>query len=80
MSREIDRPNEVTAYHLAGWAGCYARQSSERQVQENKGSLEYQRGQAQWARRWGWPDEAIQRYEDAGSVASRRTIVPPSWR
>lgn len=66
MSREAERPNEVTAYHLAGWAGCYTRQSSERQVQENKGSLEYQRGQAQWARRWGWPDEAIKPYEDAG--------------
>ena len=66
MSREFERPKEVTADHLAGWAGCYARQSSERQVRENKGSLKYQRGQAQWARRWGWPDAAIKPYEDAG--------------
>src|SRR5262245_22466140 len=61
-----DRPKEVTAHHLAGWAGIYARQSSDRQVEENQGSMEYQRGQERWSRKWGWDPERIKCYVDAG--------------
>jgi DNA invertase Pin-like site-specific DNA recombinase len=62
----IDRPKEVTAYHLAGLAGVYIRQSSDRQIEENKGSTDYQRNQARWPRLWGWAEDQIQLFEDLG--------------
>jgi len=62
----FDRPREVTAHHLAGWAGVQTRQSSERQTRENRWSLEYQRAQARWPRLWGWSDEEIKFYEEPG--------------
>jgi len=61
-----ERPREVTAYHLAGMAGIYRRQSSDHQTKTNTGSMEYQRGQERWALAWGWAADQIQSYVDAG--------------
>lgn len=62
----MERPKEVTAYHLAGWAGVYFRQSTVKQVQENVGSSMFQHNQARWAREWGWAEQDIQEYDDPG--------------
>src|SRR5690349_1634239 len=59
-------PREVTVHHIQGWSGVYARQSSERQVEQNQGSMEYQRGQERWPLAWGWPADRIRIYVDAG--------------
>ena len=61
-----ERPREVTAHHLGGWAGIYARQSSERQVEKNAGSMEYQRRQERWPLAWGWQPDRIKTYIDPG--------------
>jgi DNA invertase Pin-like site-specific DNA recombinase len=63
---QIQRPAGVTVSHLAAGAAVYVRQSTEKQTIENTGSLDYQRGQMKWPMSWGWPAEAIRRYEDLG--------------
>ncbi len=49
----------VKATHLAREAVVYMRQSTQRQVEENEGSTEHQRNQAEYARQLGWQPEAI---------------------
>lgn len=66
----IERPKEVTAYHLAGWAGVYFRQSTLKQVQENVGSSMFQHNQARWAKDWGWAEQDIKEYDDPGLSGS----------
>jgi len=69
-------PKEVTVRHLNGTAAIYTRQSSKKQDEENRGSLEYQRGQARHARAWGFPDDRIKLYEDRGLTGSNSEHRP----
>ncbi len=55
-----ERPNEIRASHLARKAIVYVRQSTDDQVKTNTGSTDYQRGQANHARLWGWPEDLIE--------------------
>jgi len=74
---ETQRPQEIKASHLARRAAVYLRQSSLRQVEENTGSTEYQRGQVQWALRYGWRDDQIDVLDAdlglSGSSSAHRT-------
>ena len=56
---ENQRPPEIKATHLAKDAAVYQRQSTARQVEENTGSGEYQRAQAEWALKYGWREDQI---------------------
>jgi DNA invertase Pin-like site-specific DNA recombinase len=68
---KTQRPPEITASHLARRAAVYIRQSSLKQVEENTGSAEYQRGQAQWALRYGWGADQIDVFDqDQGRSGS----------
>ena len=60
------RPEIITGDHLARLAAPYGRQSTPGQVERNTGSTDYQRAQAEWARRWGWVPERIVAFEDFG--------------
>ena len=66
----FQKPKELTARHLNGIAAVYTRQSTKKQDEENRGSLEYQRGQARHARAWGFPADRIKLYEDPGLTGS----------
>lgn len=57
---------QIEATHLSRLAVVYIRQSTEKQVRENQGSLEYQRGQVDVARRYGWRQEQIVVSADLG--------------
>lgn len=52
--------DKITDKHLRLLAVIYIRQSSKRQVEENKGSATYQRSFIELARRHGWQDDLIQ--------------------
>jgi biopolymer transport protein ExbD len=55
----MDRPSQVTAHHLNGEAALYVRVSSQEQVQNSLGSLEYQRQQVRHAQTFGFGDDQI---------------------
>ena len=50
--------------HLRRLAVVYVRQSTEIQVGQNTGSTEFQRGLAEIARSYGWPDSQIEIIDD----------------
>ena len=67
----------ITAYHLLRLAVIYIRQSTQKQVLENTGSTELQRGLMEIARSYGWPDSQIKIIDDdlgrSGSSTEGRT-------
>jgi DNA invertase Pin-like site-specific DNA recombinase len=75
----MERPALITADHLSRLAGVYGRQSSAVQVEVNTGSTEYQRAQADWARKWGWRPERIRRFEDFG-LSGTATLHRPGYQ
>jgi DNA invertase Pin-like site-specific DNA recombinase len=62
----MERPTIITSEHLALDAAVYGRQSSGVQVEKHTGSTAYQKAQADWPLRWGWPAHRIRRFEDFG--------------
>lgn len=54
-----DRPSQIQAHHLQRLAVEYMRQSTLHQVTHNIGSTEHQRGQTNFALKWGWPPDRI---------------------
>ena len=54
----------ITAYHLPRLAVVYIRQSTQKQVLENTGSTQLQRGLMEIARSYGWPDSQIKIIDD----------------
>jgi len=56
----IERPPEIKAHHLARLAVVYIRQSTQKQVEKNTGSTDFQRKLANYARALGWPEEGIE--------------------
>ncbi len=67
----------ITADHLRRSAIIYLRQSTERQVRDNTGSTDFQRGLAEVARSYGWQDAQIEIIDEdlgrSGSSSERRT-------
>lgn len=55
----IERPREIKAHHLARLAVVYIRQSTQKQVDKNTGSTDFQRRLADYARALGWPEDRI---------------------
>lgn len=72
-------PTIISSDHLARLAAVYGRQSTTGQVEHNTGSTDYQRAQADWARRWGWPPERIVRFEDFG-LSGAAALHRPSYQ
>ncbi len=70
------RPPQIKAHHLLRRAVVYVRQSTPKQVEEHTGSTAHQRGQQDYARRWGWPESAIDIIETdlgmSGTTGDRR--------
>src|SRR6266852_3413528 len=70
------KPAALKRHHLEGRAGVYLRQNTLKQTRENTGSTEYQRGQKQWALRWGFPEDRIDVLDQdlgrSGSAAAHR--------
>lgn len=58
MNERLSHPL-ITIDRLARKAILYLRQSSQHQVDENEGSTDLQRAQAQLAQRYGWPPDLI---------------------
>src|SRR5262245_5573622 len=56
---EVSRPRQIRTSHLERVAVVYVRQSSAEQVREHGGSTAAQLDQADFARRWGWPESRI---------------------
>ena len=56
----VERPPEIKAHHLARRAVIYIRQSTQKQVEKNTGSTEYQRKLVNYARSLGWSDDRIE--------------------
>jgi DNA invertase Pin-like site-specific DNA recombinase len=54
----------VTSEHLKHGVVVYIRQSSQRQVEENKGSAEFQKSQREIALAYGWREEQIIEIDD----------------
>ena len=71
----------VTSDHLRRKAVTYIRQSSEEQVRENTGSVDFQRGLKSVAQRYGWPESQIEIIDEdlgrSGSSSEGRTGVAP---
>jgi DNA invertase Pin-like site-specific DNA recombinase len=65
------RPEEITDQHLRRLALVYLRQSTQKQVEEHKGSTAFQRDQKAHALRWGWPEKAIVVIDDDLGVSGR---------
>jgi Resolvase, N terminal domain len=74
----MNRPSQVTAHHLNGEAALYVRVSSQDQVQNSLGSLEYQRGQIRHAQALGFGDNQIKPYEDLG-LSGTNTANRPAF-
>lgn len=55
-----NRPQQIKPNHLQKLAIVYVRQSTMKQVLEHTGSTSYQRGQKEFAFRWGWPEQNIE--------------------
>src|SRR5262249_26592556 len=53
------RPAQIRPTHLRRLAVTYLRQSSDGQVRDHGGSADAQLDQAEFARRWGWPESQI---------------------
>ena len=53
------RPDKIKPSHLERSVALYVRQSSNEQVRDHRGSLAAQLAQAEFARKWGWPDSRI---------------------
>lgn len=71
----MTRPSLITETHLGELAVGYGRQSTEKQVERNTGSRDYQLGQLRYPREWGWPEERIRWLDDfglSGSPAAHR--------
>lgn len=70
----MDHP--ITPQHLALKAIIYVRQSTTKQMRDNKGSTAYQRAQKEHALRWGWKEENIEIIDDdlglSGTSTRRR--------
>ena len=56
---ESRRPAQIRPTHLQRRAVVYLRQSSDDQVRDHSGSTDAQLDQAEFARRWGWPESQI---------------------
>src|SRR5437879_1205746 len=56
---ESRRPAQIRPTHLQKLAVLYLRQSSDDQVRDHGGSTDAQLDQAEFARRWGWPESQI---------------------
>src|SRR6266480_5171547 len=67
----------ITPDHLRRLAIVYCRQSTEKQVDQNTGSADFQRSLAEVARSYGWPDSQIEiLHKDlgrSGSSTEKRT-------
>ncbi len=67
----------ITPDHLRRLAIVYCRQSTEKQVDQNTGSADYQRSLAEVARSYGWPDSQIEILDKdlgrSGSSTEKRT-------
>ncbi len=74
---EDERPPEIKPQHLARKAVVYERVSSPYQVENHKGSIEYQRSQSRYAEKWGWPPSAIEHIDEdlgrSGTSTQKRT-------
>jgi DNA invertase Pin-like site-specific DNA recombinase/DNA-binding transcriptional regulator YdaS (Cro superfamily) len=64
---------KITPRHLSLLAVIYVRQSTERQVIENRGSALYQRKFVELARHYGWPDDLIVINDQDLGVSGRST-------
>jgi DNA invertase Pin-like site-specific DNA recombinase len=69
-------PSQLKPTHLARRAILYVRQSSKRQVLENIGSLEHQRGQLRHLVAFGYPREQIDVIEDDLGLSGMRPDRP----
>jgi hypothetical protein len=58
------RPLEIEDRHLDRLALVFVRQSCRPGVEEQTGSTGHQRDQREFARHWGWPEEAIEVIDD----------------
>lgn len=76
----IARPPQITSLQLARKVIVYLRQSTLFQVENNKGSTMHQRAQVEFAREWGWPEDAIEfETEDLG-ITGTSGEKRPGWK
>ena len=66
--------------HLARRAVVYTRQSSDDQVRDHEGSAAAQFDQAELARRWGWPESAIEINDRDLGISGTATVNRPGFR
>ncbi len=74
------RPPQIRPHHLQRLACIYIRQSTARQVLENTGSTDVQRGQKEYAIRWGWPASAIEIVADDLGLSGMSTEHRKGWQ
>ncbi|MCK7483946.1 MAG: recombinase family protein [Candidatus Moduliflexus flocculans] len=74
------RPGQISAGHLQRLAIVYLRQSSPRQVEENTGSTDFQRDQADYARQWGWPENAIEIIDEDLGLSGTSVKARTGWQ
>ncbi len=74
------RPAQIRPQHLQRLAVIYVRQSSLRQVQEHTGSTDHQRGQKEYALRWGWPPSAVEIVEDDLGMSGTSGDLRKGWQ
>jgi DNA invertase Pin-like site-specific DNA recombinase len=70
----------ITPDHLRRLAVVYCRQSSEKQVEQNTGSTQYQRNLAEVAREYGWQDSQIIIIDDDLGKSGSTTIGRTGWQ
>jgi len=75
----VTRPSIIEQGHLDRLAVGYGRQSTERQVEQNTGSRDYQLGQTRHPREWGWPEERICWLDDFG-LSGAEAAHRPSYQ
>lgn len=75
-----ERPSSIKASHLARKAVAYVRQSTEIQVQKNKGSTDSQRAQGELAIAWGWAREQVDVIDDDLGLSGTSTDHRPGFQ
>jgi DNA invertase Pin-like site-specific DNA recombinase len=70
----------IKADHLRRLAVVYCRQSTQKQVEQNTGSTQFQRNLAEVARQYGWPDSQIITIDDDLGKSGSTTIGRIGWQ
>src|SRR5438270_13299145 len=73
------RPDKIKPFHVEKIVVLYARQSSNEQVRDHRGSLAAQLAQADLARGWGWPDSLIKIIDRDLGLSGTSSVFRPGF-